>query len=77
MKRSTKILAGVAVAAAVAAGGAGIATAGGSDDAGEGPDTPITGADLDRAEQAALAETGGGRSPARRSATRRATTRSR
>ena len=61
MKRSTKIVAGAAVAAAVAAGGAGIAAAGGSDDAGEGPDTPITGTDLDRAEEAALAETGGGR----------------
>ena len=61
MKRSTKIVAGAAVAAAVAAGGAGIAAAGGSDDAGEGPDTPITGADLGRAEEAALAETGGGR----------------
>ena len=61
MKRSTKIVAGAAVAAAVAAGGAGIAAAGGSDDAAEGPDTPITGSDLDRAEDAALAETGGGR----------------
>jgi uncharacterized membrane protein YkoI len=61
MKRSTKIALGVAVAAAVAAGGAGIAVAAGSDDAGEGPDTPITGAALDRAEEAALAETGGGR----------------
>jgi uncharacterized membrane protein YkoI len=61
MKRSTKVLAGVAVAAAVAAGGAGIAAAAGSDDAGEGPDTPITGSGLDRAEEAALAETGGGR----------------
>ena len=50
MKRSTKIVAGAAVAAAVAAGGAGIAAAGGSDDAGEGPDTPITGPALDRAE---------------------------
>ena len=61
MKRSTKIVAGAAVAAAVAAGGAGIAAAGGSDDAGEGADTPITGSDLERAEDAALAETGGGR----------------
>jgi uncharacterized membrane protein YkoI len=61
MKRSTKITLGTAVAAAVAAGGAGIAAAGGSDDAAEGPDTPITGPDLDRAEEAALAETGGGR----------------
>ena len=38
MKRSTKIIAGAAVAAAVA-GGAGVASAtGGSDDASEGPD---------------------------------------
>jgi uncharacterized membrane protein YkoI len=61
MKRSTKIAVGTAVAAAVAAGGAGIAAAGGSDDASEGPDAPITGPALDRAEQAALAETGAGR----------------
>ena len=61
MKRSTKIVAGAAVAAAVA-GGAGVASAaGGSGDSGEGPDTAITGDALQRAEQAALAETGGGR----------------
>ena len=61
MKRSTKIMAGAAVAAAVA-GGAGVASAaGGSDDAAEGPDAAITGDALQRAEEAALAETGGGR----------------
>ena len=59
MKRSTKIIAGVAFAAAVAAG-AGVAAAGGSDDAGEGPDVPITGDALQRASEAALAATGGG-----------------
>jgi uncharacterized membrane protein YkoI len=61
VKRSTKIMAGAAVAAAVA-GGAGVASAaGGSDDAAEGPDAAITGDALQRAEEAALAETGGGR----------------
>jgi uncharacterized membrane protein YkoI len=61
VKRSTKIMAGAAVAAAVA-GGAGVApAAGGSDDAAEGPDAAITGDALQRAEEAALAETGGGR----------------
>ena len=60
MKRSTKIIAGTAFAAAVAAG-AGVAAAGGSDDSGEGPDVPITGDALQQAERAALAETGGGR----------------
>jgi uncharacterized membrane protein YkoI len=61
MKRSTKIIAGAAVAAAVA-GGAGVAAAsGGSEDAAEGPDASITGDALQRAEEAALAETGGGR----------------
>ena len=59
MRRSTKIIAGAAVAAAVA-GTAGAAAAG-SDDSTEGPDRPISGDALGRAEQAALAETGGGR----------------
>ena len=54
-----KILAAAAFAAVVA-GGAGIAAAGG-DDSTEGPDTPITGAALQKAEAAALQETGGGR----------------
>jgi uncharacterized membrane protein YkoI len=61
MRRRTTIIAGAAVAAAVA-GTAGVAAAAGSDeDATEGPDTGITGDALQRAEDAALAETGGGR----------------
>ena len=59
MKRSTKIIAAGAVAAAVA-GGAGVAAAG-PEDAGEGPDVDISGEALRQAEEAALAETGGGR----------------
>jgi uncharacterized membrane protein YkoI len=61
MKRSSKIVAGVAFAVAVAAGAGVAAAAGGSEDAAEGPDTPITGDALQQAEEAALAETGGGR----------------
>ena len=61
MKRSTKIITGTVFAAAVA-GSVGVAAAsGGSDDTLEGPDSAITGDALERAEQAALAETGGGR----------------
>jgi uncharacterized membrane protein YkoI len=61
VKRSTKIIAGTAVAAAVA-GGAGVATAaGGPGDAAEGADSAITGDALQQAGDAALAETGGGR----------------
>ena len=60
MRRRTKLIAGAAVAAAVA-GTAGVAAASGDDDAAEGPDTAITGDALQRAEDAALAETGGGR----------------
>ena len=61
MTRSTarKILAAAAFATVVA-GGAGIAAAAGGDST-EGPDTPITGAALQKAEAAALQETGGGR----------------
>jgi uncharacterized membrane protein YkoI len=61
VKRSTKIIAGAAFAAAVA-GGAGVAAAsGGSDDGAEGPDSAISGDALEKAGAAALAETGGGR----------------
>jgi hypothetical protein len=60
MRRSTTVIAGAAVAAVVA-GGAGVAAAAGSEDAAEGPDASITGDALQRAGQAALAETGGGR----------------
>jgi uncharacterized membrane protein YkoI len=48
---------------ALAAGGAGIAIAGGSDeaeDAAEGPDVAIDGSALDKASAAALESTGGG-----------------
>ena len=55
-KKTKVLVAGVAVVA-LAGVGAGIAAAGGSDDT-EGP---ITGAALDRASAAALAETGEGR----------------
>ena len=61
MRRRTKIITGTAVAMAIA-GTAGVAAAAGSDeDATEGPDTAITGDALQRASQAALAETGGGK----------------
>jgi uncharacterized membrane protein YkoI len=60
MRRSTKIAIGTAAAAAVIAfGAAGVATAAdtGSDDT---ADVELTGTDLQRASEAALAETGGG-----------------
>jgi uncharacterized membrane protein YkoI len=59
MNRRTKIGIGTAAAAVVIGLGAGTATAAATagDDA---PDVPITGTDLERASEAALAETGGG-----------------
>ena len=63
MQRRNKalIIGAAAVAAALAAGG-GIAAAGGDDDDdANDTETPITGADLERATAAALASTGGGR----------------
>jgi uncharacterized membrane protein YkoI len=60
MERRTKIVIGMAAAAAVVGLGAGMAGAsdtGGGDDS---PDAAITGTDLQRASDAALAETGGG-----------------
>ena len=62
MTRSTarRILAAAAFAAVVA-GGAGIAAAAAGDDSTEGPDTPISGDALQKASEAALAATGGGR----------------
>jgi uncharacterized membrane protein YkoI len=60
MNRRTKTMIGTAAAAVVLGVAAtGVATAAGTlgDD---GPDVPISGADLDRATEAALAETGGG-----------------
>jgi len=60
-RKARTIIAGVAGAAAVAASaGVAVASSGDDDDGNEGPDTPLTGANLDRASAAALAETGGG-----------------
>ena len=59
MPRRTKaLIAGVAVIG-LAGLGAGAAVAGSADD--DATDTPITGADLERASATALAHTGGGR----------------
>ncbi len=60
MQRKKGLIATAIAAVAVVAATAGFA-ASGDDDAGEGPDTPLTGAELDRASAAALEETGGGR----------------
>ncbi len=63
MTRRTKLIGSGAAILALAAGGAGVAIAGGSDeaeDAAEGPDVAITGSALDKAEAAALESTGGG-----------------
>ncbi len=58
MNRRTKIALGTATAALVVALGAGAAAAGTGDD--DAPDVALTGTDLERASEAALAETGGG-----------------
>ena len=55
-KKKAAAIGGVAVVAALGVAGAAIGT---SDD--EASDTPITGSALDKASDAALAETGGGR----------------
>jgi uncharacterized membrane protein YkoI len=63
MKKRTKIIGAGAAALALAAGGAGVAIAGGSDeaeDAAEGPDVAISGNALEQAKAAALESTGGG-----------------
>jgi uncharacterized membrane protein YkoI len=57
MKRSKKILLASTAAGLVVVGGAGAALAGDDDDA---SDRPIEGPALERASDAALAETGGG-----------------
>jgi hypothetical protein len=49
------------IVAVLGAAGAGVAAAGGGSDSTEGPDVPISGPALQRASEAALAETGGGR----------------
>lgn len=60
MRRSSKILAGGALAVAVIGGGAGIALAGGAFDD-DGDEVPITGDALDRASAVALEEYPGAR----------------
>jgi uncharacterized membrane protein YkoI len=59
--RINKKVAIVVGAAAIVAAGAGVAAAGGNTDATEGPDVAITGDALQKASDAALAETGGGK----------------
>ncbi|MBA2240041.1 MAG: PepSY domain-containing protein [Solirubrobacterales bacterium] len=61
MNKRPKILIVGATALALAAGGAGVASAGGSgEDQAEGPDVAISGSALDQASAAALDHTGGG-----------------
>jgi uncharacterized membrane protein YkoI len=57
MSRRKKITAAIAAALAVSAGGVGVALATGGDDA----EPPITGTALDKASEAALQHTGGGK----------------
>jgi uncharacterized membrane protein YkoI len=59
MNRTKGMLIGTAVIAALAGGGAAIATATGGDD--DGSERAIAGGALERAKQAALEHTGGGR----------------
>lgn len=58
MERRKKIIAAGVSAAAIVAGGAGLAVAGGVGE--DGSDAPITGSALPRAEKAALEHTGQG-----------------
>ena len=61
MTKRNKIIGVSAAALALAAGGTGVAMAGGgSEDAAEGPDVAITGSALDQASAAALKATGDG-----------------
>jgi uncharacterized membrane protein YkoI len=60
MKRRTKIVVAATALVGAAAAGTGVAVAGGAGDD-DGTETPITGAELDRASAVALDETGGGR----------------
>ena len=63
MTKRTKTIGTGAAILALAAAGAGVAIAGGGDeaeDAAEGPDVAISGGALDKAEAAALDSTGGG-----------------
>ena len=59
MRRKATLIAAATVGAVVLIGGTGIAVAHNAAD--DGPDIPITGVELQRASDAALAHTGGGR----------------
>ena len=59
MRKQTKIALGAGVAVLAVGAGTGMALANAGDD--DADETPITGADLERASAAALAATGGGR----------------
>lgn len=59
MQSKTKVITAAVIVAVAVAAGTGLAVAGGEDES-EGPDQPITGAELDRASRAALEATGGG-----------------
>lgn len=60
MNRRTKWMAGGALAAVLALGGASLAIANGGGDTDTDTDTPLAGTALERASAAALAHTGGG-----------------
>ena len=61
MRISRKLAVVAGTVAVVVAGGVGVAAATGGSGSTEGPDVPISGAALQRASEAALAATGGGR----------------
>jgi hypothetical protein len=61
MRISKKVAVVAGAAAIVGAGGAGVAAAAGGSDSTEGPDVAITGDALQKATDAALTSTGGGR----------------
>jgi uncharacterized membrane protein YkoI len=61
VKSSRKLLITAAAAVVLGTAGAGIAAASGGSDSTEGPDVPISGDALQKASDAALASTGGGR----------------
>jgi hypothetical protein len=60
MKRRTKVAIGTIGAAVIIGVAAGVATAADTGGGVDSPDVPLTGTDLQRASEAALAETGGG-----------------
>src|SRR4051795_9277272 len=61
MRISRKFIVTAGAAIVLGAGGVGITAASGGSDSSEGPDVPITGAALQKASDAALASTRGGR----------------